>query len=178
MGWGSSTRRGGSRQVRALPQKFVFLGFRREEFGMSREFCQDVPDPWRCSKTLCKKKFVFIFPPINGGLANGGRRYLSTIAKFRHGSTTVITPLKTNRADFKIKQDQGKIEEDRGRSRKGDRGRSRKGQSNLSGDTFSLEAPQNLLRTKRSILRRSPLVRNSPLKVATNFLENILLVPL
>ena len=38
MGWGSSTRRGGGRKVRALPRKFVFLGFRREEFGMSRNF--------------------------------------------------------------------------------------------------------------------------------------------
>ena len=38
MGLGSSTRRGGGRKVRALPRKFVFLGFRREESGMSREF--------------------------------------------------------------------------------------------------------------------------------------------
>ena len=38
MGWGSSTRRGGGRKVRALPRKFVFLGFRREESGVSREF--------------------------------------------------------------------------------------------------------------------------------------------
>ena len=28
---------------------------------MSRQFCRDVPDPWRCSKSLCKKKFVRIF---------------------------------------------------------------------------------------------------------------------
>ena len=46
MGWGSSTRRGGDRKVRALPRKFVFLGFGREESGMSREFCRSVPDPW------------------------------------------------------------------------------------------------------------------------------------
>ena len=45
VGWGSSTRRGGGRKVRALPRKSVFLGFRREESGMSREFCRDVPDP-------------------------------------------------------------------------------------------------------------------------------------
>ena len=61
MGWGSSTRRGGGRKLRALPRKFVFLGFRREESGMSREFCWDVPDPWGCSESLCKKKFVLIF---------------------------------------------------------------------------------------------------------------------
>ena len=47
MGWGSSTRMGGGRKVRALPRKFVFLGFRREELGMSRDFCRDVPDPCR-----------------------------------------------------------------------------------------------------------------------------------
>ena len=56
MGWGSSTRSGGSRKVRALPRKFVFLGFRREGSGMSQEFCRDVPDPWECSKSLCAKK--------------------------------------------------------------------------------------------------------------------------
>ena len=55
VGWGSSTRRDGGRKVRALPRKFVFLGFRREESGTSREFCRDVPDPWGCSKSLCKK---------------------------------------------------------------------------------------------------------------------------
>ena len=38
MGWESSTRRGGGRKVRALPRKFVFLGFRREESGMSGNF--------------------------------------------------------------------------------------------------------------------------------------------
>ena len=36
-------------------------GFRREESGMSREFCRDVPDPWGCSKGLCQKKFARIF---------------------------------------------------------------------------------------------------------------------
>ena len=41
MGWGYSTRRGGGRKLRARPRKFVFLGFRREETGMSREFCRD-----------------------------------------------------------------------------------------------------------------------------------------
>ena len=55
VGWGSSTRRGGGRKLRARPRKFVFLGFRREESVMSREFCRDVPDPWGCSKSLCKK---------------------------------------------------------------------------------------------------------------------------
>ena len=53
--------KGWCRKVRALPRKFVFLGFQREESGMSREFCRDVPDPWGCSKSLCKKKFVRIF---------------------------------------------------------------------------------------------------------------------
>ena len=63
MGWGSSTRRGGGRKLRARPRNFVFLGFRREESGMSREFCRDVPDPWRCSKSLCKKTSQFRAPP-------------------------------------------------------------------------------------------------------------------
>ena len=63
MGWGSSTRRGGGRKLRARPRNFVFLGFRREESGMSREFCRDVPDPWRCSKSLCKKTSCAFFVP-------------------------------------------------------------------------------------------------------------------
>ena len=61
MGWGSSTRRGGGRKLRALPRKFIFLGFRREEFGIFWEFCRDVPDLWGCPKSFCKKKFVLIF---------------------------------------------------------------------------------------------------------------------
>ena len=61
MGWGSSMRKGGGRRVRALPRKFVFLGFGRGEPGISQKFCRDVPDPCRCSKSLCQKKFVRIF---------------------------------------------------------------------------------------------------------------------
>ena len=59
--WGSSTRRGGGRKVRALPRKFVFLVFRREESGTSREFCQDVPDFWGVFRKLVQKEFVCIF---------------------------------------------------------------------------------------------------------------------
>ena len=63
VGWGSSTRRGGGQKLRAHPRKFVFLGFRREESGMSQEFCRDVPDPWGCSKSLCKiTSCAFLFP--------------------------------------------------------------------------------------------------------------------
>ena len=47
-------------KVRALPRKFVFFGVRREESGMSREFCRDVPDPGRFKKFV-QKKFVLIF---------------------------------------------------------------------------------------------------------------------
>ena len=54
MGCGSSTRRGGGRKVRALPRKFVFLGFGREEPGMSRTL-------GGIRKRFCKKKFVRIF---------------------------------------------------------------------------------------------------------------------
>ena len=62
MGWGSSTQRGGGRKLRALPRKFVFLGFRKEESGMSREFCRDVQDPCMgVFKTFVQKKFVRIF---------------------------------------------------------------------------------------------------------------------
>ena len=63
--WGSSTRRAGGRKVLALPRKFVFLGFRREEPGLSREFCRDVLDPWGCSKSLCQKSLCAFFGPLN-----------------------------------------------------------------------------------------------------------------
>ena len=63
---GSSTRRGSGRKVRALPRKFVFLGFRREESAMSGEFCRDVPDPEGCSKSLRKKSSCAFFVPYLG----------------------------------------------------------------------------------------------------------------
>ena len=34
--------------------------------GMSREFCRDVPDPWQCSKSLCKKTSCSFFVPQCG----------------------------------------------------------------------------------------------------------------
>ena len=50
-------------KVRALRRKFVLLVFRREESGMSREFCWDVPDPCGCSKVCAKKvRAHFSFP--------------------------------------------------------------------------------------------------------------------
>ena len=77
MGCGSSTRRGGGRKVRALPRKFVFLGFRREESGTSREFCRDVPEPWGSSKSLCKKSVCAFFVPHRRALKKGGVRIFS-----------------------------------------------------------------------------------------------------
>ena len=69
MGWGSSTRRGGGRKVRALPRKFVLLGFRREESGMSRTLLPGYPGPCRCSESLCpnKNKFVRNVRPLEQG---------------------------------------------------------------------------------------------------------------
>ena len=60
MGWGSSTRRGGGHKVRALPRKFVFLGLRREESGMSQESCGDVHAFWALGvfKKFVPKKLV------------------------------------------------------------------------------------------------------------------------
>ena len=66
MGWGSSTRTGGGRKVRALPRKFVFLGFGREEPGMSQEFFRDVPDLWGVQKVCAKKVRAHLSFPIDG----------------------------------------------------------------------------------------------------------------
>ena len=46
-----------------VPSLEVCLGFRWREAGMSREFCRDVPDPWGCSKSLCKKDLCAFFAP-------------------------------------------------------------------------------------------------------------------
>ena len=39
---------------------------------MSQEFCRDVPDPWRCSKRLCKKTSCAFFVPYTGYPSGGG----------------------------------------------------------------------------------------------------------
>ena len=49
--------------LRALPRKFVFIGFRREESGMSRDFCRMSRTPERCSRSLCKKSSCAFFVP-------------------------------------------------------------------------------------------------------------------
>ena len=55
MGWGSSTRRGGGRKLRARPRNFVFLGFRREESG--------IRTPGGVQKVCAKKlRALFSFP--------------------------------------------------------------------------------------------------------------------
>ena len=62
-----------------------FLGFRGREPGMLREFRRDVPDPWGCSKYLCKRVKVdahFLAPsvigptlcPINSECAKGAEK--------------------------------------------------------------------------------------------------------
>ena len=33
---------------------------------MSQEFCQDLPDPWGSSKSLCENKFVRTFRSLLG----------------------------------------------------------------------------------------------------------------
>ena len=60
-GWGRALPREGVVVENFVPSlEFVFLAFRREEPGMSWEFCWDVPNPWECSK-VCAKKFVLVF---------------------------------------------------------------------------------------------------------------------
>ena len=56
MGWGSSTRRGGGRKVRALPRKFVLPGFGREELGMSRGNFAGMSRTSRSVQKICAKK--------------------------------------------------------------------------------------------------------------------------
>ena len=61
MGWGSSTRRGGGRKVRALPQKFIFLG----NLGCTRNFAGMSLTLAGVQKlNFVQNKFVFIFRPL------------------------------------------------------------------------------------------------------------------
>ena len=60
MGWGSSPRRGGGREVHAIPRQFVFLGFRKEESGTSREFFAGMSRTPAAVQKVCGKKFVRI----------------------------------------------------------------------------------------------------------------------
>ena len=41
----------------------LWVGLRRRELGISREFCRDVPDPRGVQKDSAKKMFVLIFGP-------------------------------------------------------------------------------------------------------------------
>ena len=64
--WGGGLPREGVVAEKFVPtlETLSSLGFEGRESGMSREFCRDVPDPWRCSKSLCNKKLRvhFSFP--------------------------------------------------------------------------------------------------------------------
>ena len=51
------------------PRKFFFLGFGREELGISREFCRNIPDAWGLSKSG-QEKNINIF----GGTVCGTNR--------------------------------------------------------------------------------------------------------
>ena len=60
MGWGSSSRRGGGQKLRALPRKFVFLGFEERNLGCPGNFAGMSRTPWGVQKFVLKK-FVRIF---------------------------------------------------------------------------------------------------------------------
>ena len=65
--WGGGLPREGVVAEKFGPslESLFSLGFGREESGMSREFCRDVPDPWGCPKTLCKKSSCAFFVPLD-----------------------------------------------------------------------------------------------------------------
>ena len=63
MGWGSSTRRGGGRKVRALPRSLSSLGFRREESGCPRNFAGMSRTPGGVQKACAKQSSCAFFVP-------------------------------------------------------------------------------------------------------------------
>ena len=63
-GWGSSTRRGGGRKVRALPRKFVFLGFGKGGTWDVLGILPGCPGPLGVFKKFVPKKFVAFFVPL------------------------------------------------------------------------------------------------------------------
>ena len=74
MGWGSSTRRGGGRNVRALSlESLSSLGFEGRNLGCPRIFAGMSRTSEGCSKSLCTKKFVRIFHSLAKGGGTKGR---------------------------------------------------------------------------------------------------------
>ena len=101
MGWGSSTRRGGGQKVRALPRKFVFLGFRREESWDVPGILPGCPGPLGVFKKFVQKKFVRIFRSLvriiykHSVLTNWG------FCEFNFSGKTVFLSLVTRPLSFK-----------------------------------------------------------------------------
>ena len=67
MGWGSSTRRGGGRKVRARPRKFVFLG--RGIWDVPENFAGMSRTPGGIFKNFVSKKVVRIFRSLKSSEA-------------------------------------------------------------------------------------------------------------
>ena len=72
MGWGSSTRRGGGRKVRALPRKLSSLGFEERNLGCPWNFAGM---SWTSGvfKKFVHKKIVHTLRSLRGGLREGKR---------------------------------------------------------------------------------------------------------
>ena len=69
MGWGSSTRRGGGRKLRARPRKFAFLGFGRERnLGCPGIFAGMSRTPGGVHKVCAKKTSCAFFVPYFASL--------------------------------------------------------------------------------------------------------------
>ena len=66
MGWGSSTRRGGGRKVRALPRNFATLGFEERNLGCPGNFAGMSRIPGGVQKMCAKKvRAHFSLPILN-----------------------------------------------------------------------------------------------------------------
>ena len=98
-GLGFSTGGGGGRKLRALPRKFVFLEFPREESGMSRDFV-GMSRPLAVFKKFVHKKVraPFSFPNIGPFVNRFGTMSLPMAAFPRKGfpSTPNVRNTKQN----------------------------------------------------------------------------------
>ena len=65
--WGGGLPREGVVAEKFVPslESLFSLGFEGRNVGCPGNFCRDVPDPWGCSKSSCKKRSCAFFVPYN-----------------------------------------------------------------------------------------------------------------
>ena len=59
-----------------VPSKVCLSWVSKRGIWMSRDFCRDVPDPWGCSESLCKKSLCAFFVPTDEAPENQASQHM------------------------------------------------------------------------------------------------------